>query len=91
MTLPSDCNEENNTLIAVTERELEAAIHRGLNNVKMRYTHLEIDPFTILGVVGGVIPVRLRHWLVVAQKSARMAHNPIPFDDIVSPSQSGTA
>jgi DNA-directed RNA polymerase III subunit RPC2 len=22
----------------------------------MRYTHLEIDPFTILGVVGGVIP-----------------------------------
>jgi DNA-directed RNA polymerase III subunit RPC2 len=53
-----DCNEENNTLIAVTEQDLEVAIQQGLDNVKMRYTHLEIDPFTILGVVGGVIPVR---------------------------------
>jgi len=53
-----DCNEENNTLIAVTERDLEVAIRRGLSNVKMRYTHMEIDPFTVLGVVGGVIPVR---------------------------------
>jgi DNA-directed RNA polymerase III subunit RPC2 len=52
-----DCNEENNTLIAITERELEIAIKQGLENRKMRYTHLEIDPFTILGVVGGVIPV----------------------------------
>lgn len=52
-----DCNEENNTLIALTERDLEIAIHQGLANRKMRYTHLEIDPFTILGVVGGVIPV----------------------------------
>ena len=51
-----DCNEENNTLIAVTERDLEVAIQQGLENRKMRYTHLEIDPFTILGVVGGVIP-----------------------------------
>jgi len=52
-----DCNEENNTLIAVTERDLEVAIQQGLENAKMRYTHLEIDPFTVLGVVGGVIPV----------------------------------
>jgi DNA-directed RNA polymerase III subunit RPC2 len=53
-----DCNEENNTLIAVDENVLQGAIARGLDNMKMRYTHLEIDPFTILGVVGGVIPVR---------------------------------
>jgi DNA-directed RNA polymerase III subunit RPC2 len=52
-----DCNEENNTLIAVTERDLELAIQQGLENRKMRYTHLEVDPFTILGVIGGVIPV----------------------------------
>jgi len=52
-----DCNEENNTLIAVTERDLEVAIQQGLDNIKMRYTHMEIDPFTVLGVVGGVIPV----------------------------------
>jgi DNA-directed RNA polymerase III subunit RPC2 len=52
-----DCNEENNTLIAVTERDLEVAILHGLETRKMRYTHLEVDPFTILGVVGGIIPV----------------------------------
>lgn len=52
-----DCNEENNTLIAVTERYLEIARKQGLENLRMKYTHLEIDPFTILGVVGGVIPV----------------------------------
>lgn len=51
-----DCNEENNTLIAVTESDLELARKQGLSNQRMRYTHLEIDPFTILGVVGGVIP-----------------------------------
>ena len=51
------CNEENNTLIAVTERDLELAIQQGLENRKMRYTHLEVDPFTILGVIGGIIPV----------------------------------
>jgi DNA-directed RNA polymerase III subunit RPC2 len=53
-----DANEENNTLIAVTERDLETAIRQGLAQRKMRHTHLEVDPFTILGVVGGVIPVR---------------------------------
>lgn len=52
-----DVNEENNTLIAITENALEIAIQKGLHNRKMKYTHLEIDPFTILGVVGGVIPV----------------------------------
>jgi DNA-directed RNA polymerase III subunit RPC2 len=52
-----DCNEENNTLIAVTEKDLEVARKQGLENRRMRYTHLEVDPFTILGVVGGVIPV----------------------------------
>jgi DNA-directed RNA polymerase III subunit RPC2 len=55
-----DCNEENNTLIAVTERDLEVAVQQGLENRKMRFTHLEVDPFTILGVIGGVIPVSLR-------------------------------
>jgi DNA-directed RNA polymerase III subunit RPC2 len=58
-----DCNEENNTLIAVTERDLEVAIKQGLETRRMRFTHLEVDPFTVLGVVGGVIPVRLlRLW-----------------------------
>ena len=52
-----DCNEENNTLIAVTERDLEVARIQGLHTRRMKYTHLEVDPFTILGVVGGVIPV----------------------------------
>jgi len=50
-----DCNEENNTLIAVTERDLEVAIRQGLENRKMRYTHLEIDPLTILGAVSGLV------------------------------------
>ena len=53
-----DCNEENNTLIAVTERDLEVARKQGLENRRMKFTHLEVDPFTVLGVVGGVIPVR---------------------------------
>ncbi|KAL7569046.1 hypothetical protein ACA910_021324, partial [Epithemia clementina (nom. ined.)] len=82
-----DCNEENNTLIAVTERDLERALildrqeqlqqqQQQLENItsssspvssslptpptpikqRQRFTHLEIDPFTVLGVVGGVIP-----------------------------------
>lgn len=51
-----DVNEENNCLIAVTERELEVARKQGLKSQKMAYTHLEIDPLTILGVVAGLIP-----------------------------------
>ena len=60
-----DCNEENNTLIAVTEKDLEVARKQGLENRRMRYTHLEVDPFSILGVVGGVIPVSLLVWIVL--------------------------
>ena len=52
-----DCNEENNTLIALTERDLEIALIQGLETRNMLYTHLEIDPLTILGVIGGIIPV----------------------------------
>jgi DNA-directed RNA polymerase III subunit RPC2 len=40
-----DVNEENNSLIALHETD----VHNGT-------THLEIDPFTILGVVAGLIP-----------------------------------
>jgi DNA-directed RNA polymerase III subunit RPC2 len=48
-----DCNEENNTLIAVTENDLRNAIKAG--NSRPRYTHLEIDPLTILGLVSGLV------------------------------------
>jgi DNA-directed RNA polymerase III subunit RPC2 len=51
-----DVNEENNCLIAVTERELEVARKEGLENRKMAYTHLEVDPLSLLGVVAGIIP-----------------------------------
>jgi len=40
-----DVNEENDALIALTE-----------NDITTRHTHLEIAPFTILGVVAGLIP-----------------------------------
>jgi len=51
-----DVNEENNCLIAVTERDLEVARKAGLDKRRMAYTHLEIDPLTLLGVVAGLIP-----------------------------------
>ncbi|KAL3762320.1 hypothetical protein ACHAW5_006320, partial [Stephanodiscus triporus] len=58
-----DVNEENNCLIAVAERELEfrrSAIAEDLKLGRVRewmaYTHLEIDPMTLLGVVAGLIP-----------------------------------
>jgi DNA-directed RNA polymerase III subunit RPC2 len=51
-----DVNEENNCLIAVTERELELARKQGKSKRQMAYTHLEIDPLTLLGVVAGLIP-----------------------------------
>lgn len=58
-----DVNEENNCLIAVAERELEVrrcAIAEDLKvgrvMERMAYTHLEIDPMTLLGVVAGLIP-----------------------------------
>jgi DNA-directed RNA polymerase beta subunit len=40
-----DTNEENDTLIAMNESACTAAT-----------THMEIEPFTILGVVAGLIP-----------------------------------
>ena len=40
-----DVNEENNCLVALTEDKLSGDV-----------THLEIEPFTILGVVAGLIP-----------------------------------
>jgi len=40
-----DVNEENNALIALDEE-----------SVSERHTHMEIDPFTILGCVAGLIP-----------------------------------
>lgn len=45
-----DCNEENNTLIAVTEKDLSMK-----KDQEMRYTHLEIDPLTVLGIVSGLV------------------------------------
>ena len=40
-----DVNEENDALIAVREGDIKPAT-----------THMEIDPFTILGVVSGLVP-----------------------------------
>ena len=40
-----DVNEENNSLIALYQRNCTPAT-----------THLEIEPFTLLGVVAGLIP-----------------------------------
>lgn len=40
-----DVNEMNNALIAVYEKE-----------IKPNTTHLEIEPFTLLGVCAGLIP-----------------------------------
>ena len=41
-----DVNEENDSLIALKEADL----------ANERYTHLEIEPFTLLGVCAGLIP-----------------------------------
>lgn len=40
-----DVNEENNALIALNEQAITTS-----------HTHMEIDPFTILGCVAGLIP-----------------------------------
>lgn len=45
LTAIADVNEENNSLVALYE-----------SNCGPRTTHLEIEPFTILGVVAGLIP-----------------------------------
>lgn len=44
-----DVNEENDALIALYERDME-------NEPDMAFTHLEIEPFTVLGAVAGLIP-----------------------------------
>ena len=44
-----DVNEENSAEIAISEADLQGP--RG-----DEYSHLEIDPFTILGVCAGLIP-----------------------------------
>jgi DNA-directed RNA polymerase III subunit RPC2 len=85
-----DCNEENNTLIAVNERMLELAIQQGLENRKMRYTHLEIDPFTILGVIGGIIPVSTTCSSNYAHKPQHLDLTLFFFSSPVSSSQSIT-
>lgn len=40
-----DVNEENNALVALNEE-----------SITTQHTHMEIDPFTILGCVAGLIP-----------------------------------
>ena len=40
-----DTNEENDTLVAISERDCRPGV-----------THMEVEPFTILGVVSGLIP-----------------------------------
>ncbi|CAK9437258.1 uncharacterized protein LODBEIA_P16360 [Lodderomyces beijingensis] len=44
-----DVNEENDSLIALYEKDIGA-------NPKATITHLEIEPFTVLGAVAGLIP-----------------------------------
>lgn len=44
-----DVNEENDSLIAIYEKDL-------IDPSKTNITHLEIEPFTVLGAVAGLIP-----------------------------------
>ncbi|CEO94374.1 hypothetical protein PBRA_000159 [Plasmodiophora brassicae] len=46
-----DVNEENNSFIAMSETDLYDS-----SQSDMRFTHMEIDPMTILGVCAGLIP-----------------------------------
>eukprot|EP01094_Clydonella_sp_ATCC50884_P009311 TRINITY_DN1882_c0_g1_i3.p1 TRINITY_DN1882_c0_g1~~TRINITY_DN1882_c0_g1_i3.p1 ORF type:complete len:1164 (-),score=390.94 TRINITY_DN1882_c0_g1_i3:341-3781(-) len=51
-----DVNEENNSYIALHESDIRAhntSVTTGEDNTT---THLEIEPFTVLGVVAGLIP-----------------------------------
>ncbi|KAK6204592.1 DNA-directed RNA polymerase III [Scheffersomyces amazonensis] len=43
-----DVNEENDSLIALYESDMD--------NAESLFTHLEIEPFTVLGAVAGLIP-----------------------------------
>ncbi|KAG0468458.1 hypothetical protein HPP92_017786, partial [Vanilla planifolia] len=54
-----DVNEENNALIALYEHEIHNNDGHDEENAdiqKSSITHIEIEPFTILGVVAGLIP-----------------------------------
>ncbi|EOA12810.1 hypothetical protein CARUB_v10025768mg [Capsella rubella] len=53
-----DVNEENNALIALYESDATTELDEGGEAAKIRAdtTHIEIEPFTILGVVAGLIP-----------------------------------
>ncbi|KFK41869.1 hypothetical protein AALP_AA2G181600 [Arabis alpina] len=56
-----DVNEENNALIALYESEAptkitEMAETAEAKSLRENTTHIEIEPFTILGVVAGLIP-----------------------------------
>ncbi|CAI5755801.1 unnamed protein product [Candida verbasci] len=45
-----DVNEENDSLIALYEKDIKE------NSTHVATTHLEIEPFTVLGAVAGLIP-----------------------------------
>ncbi|KAJ6797280.1 DNA-directed RNA polymerase III subunit 2 [Iris pallida] len=53
-----DVNEENNALIALYEHDTDNdGSEAGKSEVKRKnITHIEIEPFTILGIVAGLIP-----------------------------------
>ncbi|CAH2046368.1 unnamed protein product, partial [Thlaspi arvense] len=53
-----DVNEENNALIALYESDATTELSETAEAAKIRVetTHIEIEPFTILGVVAGLIP-----------------------------------
>ncbi|AED95209.1 unnamed protein product [Arabidopsis thaliana] len=51
-----DVNEENNALIALYESDGTTELDEGAEAAKADTTHIEIEPFTILGVVAGLIP-----------------------------------
>ncbi|ESQ39616.1 hypothetical protein EUTSA_v10000748mg [Eutrema salsugineum] len=53
-----DVNEENNALIALYESDATSEMAETAEAAKIREgtTHIEIEPFTILGVVAGLIP-----------------------------------
>lgn len=46
-----DVNEEQNTHIAITERDLIYGSRNGI-----QYTHMEIDPMTLFGLVAQLVP-----------------------------------
>ena len=49
-----DVNEENDSLIAMYEHEL--ANSSPLDSNSLAFTHVEIEPFTVLGAVVGLVP-----------------------------------